>query len=244
MLFMAADTKTRKKKPLKAKKTNKLPTVTKIIVPPSPNKLVFKATKTDKQCAFQWCSNTLGATAVADMYCCYTCMMFDRARKQKEKNGASETKYKKEYANERFFEYIRDCELSHNPAIAIEDKQMFAIKRTSFPSVEGYAYFLGTSKKQLRRWAEANTEFYATMVRLKEIQKVYLMNNGLSGVYNQNITKALLMNLHGMTDKSETKNLNTNLIGVVRDVYAMADQAQAQLSVEAPIEEDDEEDPI
>lgn len=208
---------------------------------------MFKKTEENqaKTCAFTWCKNPLGPLPVADHYCSHTCLMFARTIGKK-KNERQNTTYKPEYAREKFFEYLRECEYTHFPVLIEENKQQVPVRQLSMPSFEGYATFLGVNIRVLRRWAEYDEEFYLAMVKLKEIQKIYLMNNGLSGKYHHTITKMLLMNFHGMAERSESENRNTNLIGIVRDVYALADQQQAKMALDAPLgaDKDDEQDVI
>lgn len=150
----------------------------------------------------------------------------------------TEVGYRPEYAKEVFYAYLKECDLSHNPFAVMEGSNVLPIKRLQVPMVEGYAAFIGTTRKQLRRWSTMFPEFYEAMKMLKDLQKVYLINNGLSGNYNPMITKVMLMNNHDMVDKSESTNHNTNLVGIVRDVYAYADKFSNQAQLDAPIPEE------
>lgn len=70
------------------------------------------------------------------------------------------------------------------------------------PMIEGLALHLGVARKTIYNWAEDETrkELLHTLEKIEETQKKELFNNGLSGVFNSNITKLILTN-HGMTDK-------------------------------------------
>lgn len=247
---MASPVKKTRKKPVKAPKKAGIVPITKVVLSPAQVRSMFvKAEKHQgKVCAFAWCKNPLGPAPVAEHYCSNTCLMFARQfRSQHNKKGNNGMyTYKPEYARERFFEYLRECEEQHKPLFVQEGKEVVPIKTTMVPSVEGYAHFIGATLRTMRRWAEYEEEFYDAMVRLREVQKMYLINNGLNGNYTPQIAKLLLMTNHGMAEKRETDNRNTNLVGIVRDVYALADQTQAKMTLDAPlgVDKDDEQDVI
>lgn len=237
-----------RKKPKKVNRSLVPSRITKIFTYPAIQAKIVINTKNkqEEHCAFQWCNNILGPTAVGGVYCCNTCLAYDRQRLLKaiKAQKGNESNYRPEYANQIFFKYIQQCELSHNPFIVQEGTNLLPIKRLQVPMVEGYAAYIGVPRKQLRRWASMYPEFYEAMKQLKDLQKMYLINNGLSGNYNPMITKVMLMNNHNMVDKSENTNNNTNLIGIVKDVYAYADKYSSQKMIDDPVPEDKEDDKL
>lgn len=70
------------------------------------------------------------------------------------------------------------------------------------PSAAGLALFLGVSRRVLYKWADENTEFMHTLESLQSTQEVSLLNGGLRGRFNAQISKLALAN-HGYSDKQE-----------------------------------------
>jgi hypothetical protein len=74
-----------------------------------------------------------------------------------------------------------------------------------FPTVEEWAVNNDLAIRTVREWC-ANEEKYplfaSTFNQTMAIQKNKLLQNGLADKYNATLTKFLLMNNHGMSDKS------------------------------------------
>jgi len=70
------------------------------------------------------------------------------------------------------------------------------------PSVEGLAEYIERARSTIYYWAEdeEKTEILDTLAKINEIQKRTLINKGLSGDFNSNITKLVLGN-HGLSEK-------------------------------------------
>ena len=70
------------------------------------------------------------------------------------------------------------------------------------PSIEGLAEYIERARSTIYDWAthEDKQEFSDTLDRINELQKRTLINQGLKGEFNSNITKLALGN-HGMTEK-------------------------------------------
>jgi len=73
------------------------------------------------------------------------------------------------------------------------------------PTIEGLAVRLGVVTKTVYNWCEKkeNKELLHTVDEISEKQKLILLNSGLKGDFNSNITKLCLHN-HGMSDKTDT----------------------------------------
>lgn len=189
-------------------------------------------------CKFQPCKQNVDHFANGD-FCSQSCEMFFNSTKAN--SGKARSHYKDEYATTKFYEYIRKCERSHLLEYTeVKDEKgdvvnMIPKNQLQLPSLAGYAMFLGHVKIVLRQWATKHDEFRNTMLQLKQIQESYLINNGMSGRYNNTITKLALMNNHGMKEKKEVTN--EHLIGVVKDVYERADALES--GAEDPFEGDD-----
>jgi hypothetical protein len=74
------------------------------------------------------------------------------------------------------------------------------------PSIEGLSAFIEVNRSTIYRWAaeEGKEEFKDTLEDLNAKQKRVLLNKGLSGDFNSNITKLALGN-HGMSEKNQTE---------------------------------------
>lgn len=78
------------------------------------------------------------------------------------------------------------------------------------PSVEGFSDVIGVCKKTVYNWSqrEENKEFLHALRRLKTKQHRTLINKGLLSQINPMLTKLMLINNHGYTEKSQVKNEN------------------------------------
>ena len=72
------------------------------------------------------------------------------------------------------------------------------------PSVEGLAHYIDRARSTIYFWAEQEDkkEFLDILDKINETQKKVLINKGLSGDFNSNITK-LVLGKHGLSDKVE-----------------------------------------
>jgi len=76
--------------------------------------------------------------------------------------------------------------------------------KVKLPTKEGYARFIGVTKKTLYNWANEHEEFLHALEKIEIEQKQRLIDCGLSGEYNSTIAKLVLSSNHGMSDKTET----------------------------------------
>lgn len=81
------------------------------------------------------------------------------------------------------------------------------------PTVEGLSIYLDISRDTIYTWKkqEEKKEISDTLGQIEKTQKNILMNKGLLGEFNSNITKLLLHN-HGLSDKAELKTENTTKV--------------------------------
>lgn len=84
------------------------------------------------------------------------------------------------------------------------------------PSVSGLATALGVSKQTLYNWADIpeNKEFFDTLQLLHTNQETKLLNGGLSGNYNAQITKLMLAN-HGYSDQPKTQETQKPVVNII-----------------------------
>lgn len=89
----------------------------------------------------------------------------------------------------------------------------------SIPSVVGLALVVGVRRETLHVWANKDGGFYneeiaEILADLNATQERVLINSGLNGSFNSNITK-LVLGKHGYHDKQDThvKEFNVNIGG-------------------------------
>lgn len=77
------------------------------------------------------------------------------------------------------------------------------------PSVAGLALYLGVHRSTLYEWGKQNKDFSDTLASLQDVQEVSLLNGGLRGRFNAQISKLALAN-HGYSDKQEIDNKSSD----------------------------------
>jgi hypothetical protein len=175
-------------------------------------------------CTRPGCTNTLAPSQ--KKYCSHSC----RNIVLKGGNGGGLSKYEPKFAGQLFLDYLEWCEKGQEPTLIPTESSYIVIHNAQMPSNEGYAEWLersGHIKKihihSLQRWADTYEDFTHVLDRIKRIQKIWLLNNGLSGRYNSNMSKLALGVNHGMIERHEVDNTH-KLIGVVKLVYQRADE--------------------
>jgi hypothetical protein len=97
-----------------------------------------------------------------------------------------------------------------------EDKENGISKRVNLPSKAGLALYIKVSRDTLYDWANQYEEFSNIMEELGAKQELALLNNGLSGAYNQTITKVILTKhgyREGIDQTTNDKDLPTPILG-------------------------------
>lgn len=112
------------------------------------------------------------------------------------------TKYEEDYPD-KLLEYFADCG---------EDV---------FPTVEGFAIKNHIAVNTVRNWANGNgkyPQFEFAYAQCIAMQKQNLLANGLLERYNAQLTKFLLINNHGMSEKVEQDNNVTISVKIDDDI--------------------------
>ena len=106
---------------------------------------------------------------------------------------ARKTKYT-EHTTQQLIDYMTEYE-SHGDVI---------------PTVEGFSDVIAVCKKTVYNWSQKpeNKEFLHALGRLKTKQHRTLLNKGLSNQINPTLTKLMLINNHGYTEKKEVQKEN------------------------------------
>lgn len=124
------------------------------------------------------------------------------------KNSGDYSKYSVSYSRSKLKAYLKSCKDKDIKKIIQESDQkgykMYkTILKIKLPSVEGYAMFLGFSRRTLYNWADENKEFESSLDKIKAAQKQKLVEHGLDGSYNAAIARLILSTNHGMTERSD-----------------------------------------
>ena len=83
----------------------------------------------------------------------------------------------------------------------------YFIECETLPIADEWAVINGISASTVDKWIASNAHprFTSAYEQCMKIQKIKLQKNGIRGIYNAELTKFLLKNNHGMTDKTEQK---------------------------------------
>lgn len=139
-------------------------------------------------------------------------------KKEKDKGGRP-PKYLPKYATDEYVDqFISVCRDNSKPeTLVLENGITHTRKRLMLPTVERFAKHIGVHKDSLYEWATKYPKFSVTIDKVKEIQKEWLMDNGLTGEYNPMIAKLILSNNHKMSDKVDNTINDKN--GVIRSLF-------------------------
>jgi hypothetical protein len=98
--------------------------------------------------------------------------------------------------------YLAECE--DDEIERGEDRNVVYKIRVKLPTIEGFARYIGVSKRVLYDWEQKYPDFLHALDEIRTEQLERLINNGLNGDYNSTIAKLMLSSNHGMREKSET----------------------------------------
>lgn len=101
-----------------------------------------------------------------------------------------------------YIEQCEDKEDEYHKTRGEKSDSYDRLVKVKIPTIEGLAYFLGTSRDILYDWEVKDVEFSYIMEDLRSKQADTLINKGLSGDYNPTIAKVLLTK-HGYRDGTE-----------------------------------------
>jgi hypothetical protein len=108
---------------------------------------------------------------------------------------------------------------TENYIISCEDNFKRGKVDVNLPTDFGLALFLNVSRSTLYEWAKVNPKFAALMERLSNKQAVQLINKSLSGHYKSQKTVGAMLSKHGIVEKTEVDNNNSNTdVEFVNDV--------------------------
>lgn len=121
--------------------------------------------------------------------------------------GGRPTKYDPKYCDEiiEFFDIEPYKEVPKTITSAkgsvIED---ISLVPERLPTFERFAHKIGVHVDTMIEWCSKYEEFSEAYSRAKQLQKDFLIANGLSGLFNAAFTKFVAINITDMRDKTET----------------------------------------
>lgn len=132
--------------------------------------------------------------------------------------------YKPAYASTELEKYLKWCDEKNERTLLPTKGGYVVLNNAELPSQKGYAKYLKLHTiAPFDEWAVAHIEFAHALDRLKNEQELALINYGLAGRYHPVYGKIILGVNHGMIERRQVDNTH-KLIGVVKHVYAMADE--------------------
>lgn len=94
----------------------------------------------------------------------------------------------------------------YDPSFVIEVDEYLKTtgkEQMELPTLEGFAIYLGVTKKTIYNWGQAHEEFLPALEKILTFQGQQLINDGIYGgkEVNATIVKLLLQNNHGMKER-------------------------------------------
>lgn len=176
-----------------------------------------------KVCVSPGCGKVL--TQSQKKFCSYTCR---NAVLSPGNSGGRPSAYKPEYATDELSAYIEACERGHQPTVIPARNSQIVLQNAKLPTLEGFATHVGVSVETLRNWAREHSALAQALDRVKDVQRSYLIDNGLSGRYNAQIAKLLLGVNHGMSEKVQAEQNKIDHFGLVKHLYRRADEIERE----------------
>ena len=102
-------------------------------------------------------------------------------------------------------EYLAECKIWWDEFHKTRGEKSDTYERVlnvKLPMVEGFAEYIDVSKRTLYNWAEKHEEFMHALDRISRQQHNMLAEGGIAGYFSPVITKLMLSNNHGYTEKS------------------------------------------
>ena len=124
-------------------------------------------------------------------------------------NGGAPTKYDPKYCEEIIdyfdIEPTREIEIPHfkGGEVAWTDKKVVANK---LPAFHRFAKHINVDHTTLHEWCKVHKEFSQAYSYAKELQKYFLIENGLNGTYNPTAYVFTAKNITDMRDSQEITN--------------------------------------
>jgi hypothetical protein len=113
------------------------------------------------------------------------------------------THFKKIYIKkvDDYLEECQDHDYEYQKTYGDKSNSYEEKTKVKLPTIEGFAAYIGITRKTLYNWAKENGKFADALEKIKNEQLARLINRGLEGTYNNTITKLILSHNHGMKER-------------------------------------------
>lgn len=114
----------------------------------------------------------------------------------------------KPYRNRRIPHYEKSGKVDEkgNRVVVWYDRERIA---NDVPWFGDFCASIGAHIDTVLEWSKQHAEFSGAYARAKDLQKRFLVINGLAGIIDSNFAKFTAVNITDMRDKSEIKQANT-----------------------------------
>jgi len=116
---------------------------------------------------------------------------------------ARPTKYKPEYAKKLITFFSIPPNKIVKKKVGKDTKEITVLNELPFFSI--FAHNIGVCHDTLCEWVKVHKEFSEAYKKAKELQKAFLITNGLAGLYNPAFAIFTAKNITDMRDKNETE---------------------------------------
>ena len=124
-------------------------------------------------------------------------------------SGGKSSKYKKQYCKQIIEFFSRDpykeVEVKHYGNDGTVRRTEIKRIANDLPFLSQFAHTIGVSSRTLERWAKRHREFSRAYTMAKEMQKEFLIINGLLGLYNSTFAIFTAKNITDMRDQQNLK---------------------------------------
>jgi|SRR3990167_5110389 len=103
-------------------------------------------------------------------------------------------------------DYLKSCQDTETVRVKTEGDKSTSYQlgiKVKLPTREGFADFLDIVVSTMLIWEKEYPDFSKALSKIDKEQKERLLNSGLSGNYNPTIAKLILMNNHGMRERTD-----------------------------------------
>lgn len=130
------------------------------------------------------------------------------------------TKYKKQYCEDivRFFDIPHTTSKKVTQITASGVTEFHKEVPENLPTIIGFARKIGVLSETLKEWAEKYEDFSVSYRKALELEKEFLIQNGLKGFYQPNIFQFIASNLTDMKDKSVREHTGADGGSIIHEI--------------------------
>lgn len=127
----------------------------------------------------------------------------NKRKPKKEKHpGGRPTKFKEEYT-QMMLDYFEKDKYVEIQGLDKFGQPKYYQRPNELPQFSKFARMIDVDTDTLLNWRDTNREFFGAYKKCKDIQKEFLIENGLLGLYNSTFAIFTAKNITDMRDKQE-----------------------------------------